>query len=95
MMTIETKTHHVTGINVRVLNETVQARQTDPDLDKCRFGARNTWIDANHNWRSISARHDIENRREVIREVNEDLKESTKKYNNETGPQCLFAKRIN
>jgi len=84
----ETKTNHVTGFNLHILNETVRAIQTDPDLGKCRFGARNTWNDANHNWRSISARHHIENCREVIREVDGDLNASTKKYNNiETVPQ--------
>lgn len=78
----EMKTNHVTGINLHVLRETVRAIQTSPDLSKCRFGARNTWIDTNHNWRTISTRHHIENRREGIREVDGDLKASTQKYNN-------------
>jgi len=37
-MTTETKTNHVTGINLYILNEIVLAIQPAPDLGKCRFG---------------------------------------------------------
>ncbi len=46
--------HHVNGINLEVLNATVQAIQGDPELGKCHFRARNTWIDANHNCTTVS-----------------------------------------
>jgi len=42
------------GIDLNVLQETVSAIQKDPDLGKCKFRARNKWIDANHNCTTIS-----------------------------------------
>jgi uncharacterized OsmC-like protein len=42
------------GIDLNVLKETVSAIQNDPDLGKCKFRARNKWIDANHNCTTIS-----------------------------------------
>jgi uncharacterized OsmC-like protein len=44
----------VNGINLNVLKETVSAIQGDPDLGKCKFRARNKWIDANHNCTTVS-----------------------------------------
>jgi uncharacterized OsmC-like protein len=46
--------NRVNGINLNVLSETVRAIQGDPELGKCHFRARNTWIDANHNATTIS-----------------------------------------
>ena len=46
--------NRVNGINLNVLNETVRAIQGDPELGKCHFRARNTWIDATHNCTTIS-----------------------------------------
>ncbi len=42
------------GIDLSVLKETVSAIQKDPDLGKCKFRARNKWVDANHNCTTIS-----------------------------------------
>lgn len=53
MATVQSS-NRINGINLNVLKETVQAIQGDPDLGKCRFRARNTWIDANHNCTTIS-----------------------------------------
>jgi uncharacterized OsmC-like protein len=53
-MTTEENVNHVNGIDLSVLKETVSAIQQDPELGKCRFRARNTWIDANHNCTTIS-----------------------------------------
>lgn len=53
-MATVTQTHQVNGINLQVLNETVQAIKADPELGQCRFRARNKWIDANHNCSTIS-----------------------------------------
>ncbi len=46
--------NRVNGINLNVLKETVSAIQGDPELGKCKFHARNKWIDANHNCTTIS-----------------------------------------
>jgi len=48
------KINRVNGINLNALNETVSAIQGDPELGKCKFRARNQWIDANHNRSTIS-----------------------------------------
>jgi len=53
-MTTLTDSTRVNGINLKVLSETVQAIQADPDLGKCHFRAQNIWIDGNHNCSSIS-----------------------------------------
>jgi len=44
----------VNGIDLSVLKQTIGAIQEDPELAKCRFRARNKWIDANHNRTRIS-----------------------------------------
>lgn len=53
MVTVQSS-NRVNGLNLDVLNETVQAIQGDPELGKCHFRARNTWIDANHNCTTVS-----------------------------------------
>ena len=53
-MTTEENVNRVNGINLNVLKETVSAIQGDPELGKCKFRARNKWIDANHNCTTIS-----------------------------------------
>ena len=53
-MAIEERVNRVNGINLNVLNETVSAIKGDPELGKCHFRARNKWIDANHNYSTIS-----------------------------------------
>jgi uncharacterized OsmC-like protein len=52
-MATELKVDSVNGINLNVLNETVNAIKKDPELGKCKFRARNKWIDANHNCTTI------------------------------------------
>ncbi len=50
-----TNTHtNVNGIDLNILNETVQAIQADPGLGKCQFRARNTWMGDTHNCSTIS-----------------------------------------
>ena len=53
MQTAE-KINRTNGIDLNILGETVNAIQKDPDLGKCKFRARNKWIDANHNCTTIS-----------------------------------------
>ncbi|MBE9046560.1 OsmC family protein [Pleurocapsales cyanobacterium LEGE 10410] len=53
-MTVKTDTNRINGINLDILNETVNAIQNDPELGKCKFRARNKWIDANHNCTTIT-----------------------------------------
>jgi uncharacterized OsmC-like protein len=53
-MTTEENVNRVNGINMNVLKETVSAIQGDPELGKCKFRARNKWVDANHNCTTIS-----------------------------------------
>ncbi len=53
-MLAEERSNRVNGINLNVLKETVGAIQADPELGKCKFRARNKWIDANHNCTTIS-----------------------------------------
>lgn len=53
MATVRT-TGRVNGVELGVLNETIQAIQNDPELAKCRFRAQNNWIDGNHNRSSIT-----------------------------------------
>jgi uncharacterized OsmC-like protein len=52
-MAKESKLEPINGIDLNVLNETVSAIKKDPGLGKCRFRARNKWIDANHNCTTI------------------------------------------
>lgn len=56
-MTATAPTHSVNGIDLDVLQETVGAIKNDPKLGKCRFRARNRWIDANHNCSTITEFH--------------------------------------
>ncbi len=44
----------VNGIDMEILHKTVSAIEQDPELGKCRFRARNRWIDANHNCTKIT-----------------------------------------
>jgi len=50
----EARTDHINGIDLTVLNETVDAIRNDPELGNCKFRARNRWIDANQNCTTIS-----------------------------------------
>jgi uncharacterized OsmC-like protein len=53
-MATEIITERVNGIDLSILTETVNAVKKDPELGKCRFRARNKWIDANHNCTTIT-----------------------------------------
>lgn len=44
----------VNGINLDILAETVNAIKNDPELGKCTFRARNTWIAGGHNCTTIT-----------------------------------------
>ena len=48
------KNDRLNGLNLNVLNETVNAIRKDPALGKCKFRARNKWIDADHSRTTIS-----------------------------------------
>ena len=53
-MTLEEDTKRINGINLNILNETVNAIKDDPELGKCKFRARNKWIDAAHNCTTVT-----------------------------------------
>jgi len=53
-MATQLKVDHLNGINLNVLTETVHAIKNDPELGKCKFRARNKWIDANQNRTEIT-----------------------------------------
>jgi uncharacterized OsmC-like protein len=53
-MATELKANHINGIDLNVLGETVNALKKEPELGKCKFRARNKWIDANHSCTTIS-----------------------------------------
>ena len=53
-MTAEESVGRVNGINMNVLKATVSAIEGDPELGKCKFRARNKWLDATHNCTTIS-----------------------------------------
>jgi len=44
----------VNGIDLQVLQETVDAIKNDPELGACKFRAANKWIDANHNCTTVT-----------------------------------------
>jgi len=47
--------HVVNGIDMDVLQGTIDAIQNDPDLAKCRFHVQNEWVDGDHNRTTISS----------------------------------------
>jgi uncharacterized OsmC-like protein len=53
-MTTRKDINLVNGISLNVLKETVNAIRNDPELGNCKFRARNKWVDANHNFSTIS-----------------------------------------
>lgn len=53
-MTTEKTLNRINGINLNILKETVNSIQKDPELGRCKFRARNKWLDANHNCSTIS-----------------------------------------
>lgn len=53
-MATETIADRVNGIDLNVLTKTVTAIGKDPELGKCRFRARNKWVEGNHNCTTVS-----------------------------------------
>ena len=54
MAMAETQTENaVNGLDLDVLQETVQAIERDPELAKCKFRARNQWVSGGHNRTTI------------------------------------------
>jgi uncharacterized OsmC-like protein len=53
-MATELKLDSINGVDLNILNETVSALKKDPELGKCKFRARNKWINANHNCTVVS-----------------------------------------
>jgi len=53
-MATEIMKDRVNGINLNVLTETINAVRKDPELGKCRFRARNKWVEGNHNRTVVS-----------------------------------------
>jgi uncharacterized OsmC-like protein len=45
----------VNGVDIDVLQTTVNNIKQDPDLGKCRFHVQNKWIDGNHNRTAITS----------------------------------------
>lgn len=45
----------VNGIDIDVLQNTVNAIQQEPELGKCRFHVTNEWLGANHNCTTVSS----------------------------------------
>ena len=45
----------VNGIDIDVLQDTVNAIQQEPELGKCRFHVTNNWLDANHNCTTVES----------------------------------------
>lgn len=67
-MRTEQTADRVNGIELNVLQATINAMKNDPELGRCKFRARNKWIDANHNRSTISefygARQEISHKQE-------------------------------
>ena len=53
-MRTEQTADHVNGIDLGVLQGTINAIKDDPELGSCKFRASNTWVDAAHNRSTIS-----------------------------------------
>lgn len=47
-------TDRINGLDMSVLTETVHAISKDPELGKCKFRARNKWVEGNHNRTTVS-----------------------------------------
>ena len=46
--------NQVNGVDLNVLQETVNAIKNDPELGSCKFRAANKWVGANHNCTTIT-----------------------------------------
>lgn len=54
-MATQTTIHEVNGIDIDVLQTTVNNIQNDPELAKCKFHVRNQWLGGNHNRTTITS----------------------------------------
>jgi len=54
-MAQQTTINEVNGIDVDVLQATVNNIKQDPGLAKCRFHVRNKWLEGNHNRTTVSS----------------------------------------
>jgi uncharacterized OsmC-like protein len=52
--TTASESQQVNGIELNVLQETVNAVKNDPELGRCQFRAKNKWIGGNHNCTTIT-----------------------------------------
>ena len=50
----DTRTHVVNGVDLEVLQGTVQAIEGEPELGKCKFRATNQWLGGAHNCTTVS-----------------------------------------
>ena len=50
----DTRTHVVNGVDLEVLQGTVQAIESEPELGKCKFRATNQWLGGAHNCTTVS-----------------------------------------
>ena len=53
-MAEQVKTKMVNGIDMDVLQSTVNAIQEEPELGKCKFRVSNKWLGANHNCTTVT-----------------------------------------
>jgi uncharacterized OsmC-like protein len=51
---IDTHKTQVNGVDLEILKGTVQAVADDPELGKCHFRARNTWLGGTHNSTTVT-----------------------------------------
>lgn len=54
-MEVQQTINSVNGVDIDVLQNTVNNIKQDPDLGKCRFHVQNKWIDGNHNRTTITS----------------------------------------
>ena len=53
-MTVKERVNLVNGIDIDALQETIAAIQHEPQRGRCKFRAKNKWVDGNHNRSTIT-----------------------------------------
>jgi uncharacterized OsmC-like protein len=73
-MEVQQTINSVNGVDIDVLQNTVNNIKQDPDLGKCRFHVQNKWIDGNHNRTTITSFYGAkqENKHKQIFELDAD-----------------------
>jgi uncharacterized OsmC-like protein len=65
----------VNGIHMETLQGTVNAIEQDPDLGACKFRARNTWLNGNHNRTTVTgfygAKQEIAHKQQFVLHADE------------------------